>query len=248
MHLGLTHYEFLVSKNKYLSPNRNTTFFKKKRATNRIQFQYYLLIIKKCTYMRKIIVLSMITLDGVMQAPGGPEEDTSGGFKYGGWTAPYGDEIGLEVVEKELSLQVDYLLGRKTFEIWASFWPKHTDIWPGINEGSKYVMSKTIKSSNWKNTIFIQSLEEIKKLKKSEGNDIQVWGSGKLIQLLFENDLVDELRLKIYPLTLGTGKKLFEKGVIPAAFVLTESLATSTGVIIANYKRSGVVKTGTVGI
>lgn len=197
--------------------------------------------------MRKIIVLSMITLDGVLQAPGGPEEDTSGGFKYGGWSAPYGDEVGGEVVQKELKQAADYLLGRKTFEIWASYWPKHADIWPGINDGTKYVMSKTITTSNWKNTVFIESLEDIKKLKNSEGYDIQVWGSGKLIQLLFKNNLVDELRLKIYPLTLGTGKKLFDDGTIPAAFTLTESLATPTGVIIANYKRGGEVKTGTVG-
>jgi dihydrofolate reductase len=197
--------------------------------------------------MRKIIVLSMITLDGVLQAPGGPEEDTSGGFKYGGWSAPYGDEVGGKVVQKELKQPADYLLGRKTFEIWASFWPKHADIWPGINDGTKYVMSKTMKKSNWKNTVFIESLEDIKKLKNSDGSDIQVWGSSTLIQLLFKNDLVDELRLKIYPLTLGTGKKLFGDGTIPAAFILTESLATPTGVIIANYKRAGEVKTGTIG-
>jgi len=198
--------------------------------------------------MRKIIVLSMITLDGVMQAPGGPEEDTSGGFKYGGWVAPYGDEVGGKVVQKELKQPADYLLGRKTFDIWADYWPTHADFWPGINDGTKYVMSKTITTSNWKNTVFIESLEDIKKLKNSEGSDIQVWGSSKLIQLLLKNDLVDELRLKIYPLTLGTGKKLFDDGAIPAAFTLTESLVTTTGVIIANYKRAGEVKTGTVGV
>jgi dihydrofolate reductase len=202
--------------------------------------------------MRKIIVLSMITLDGVMQAPGGPEEDKSGGFKYGGWVAPYDDEVGGKVVQKELKQATDYLLGRKTFEIWADYWPEHADFWPGINDGTKYVLSKTIKMSNWKNTVFIESLEDIKKLKNSEGSDIQVWGSSKLIQLLLKNDLVDELRLKIYPLTLGTGKKLFDDATIPAAFTLTESLATPTGVIIANYKRpdsyrDGEVKTGTVG-
>ena len=197
--------------------------------------------------MRKIIVLSFITLDGVMQAPGGPEEDTSGGFKYGGWTEPYGDEIFGKVVQKELQQTADYLLGRKTFEIWASFWPKHADIWPGINEGTKYVMSRTKKKSDWKNTVFIDSLEDIKKLKNSEGSDIQVWGSSKLVQLLLKNDLVDELWLKIYPLTLGTGKKLFDDGTIPAAFTLIESLVTPSGVIITNYRRAGKVKTGTVG-
>lgn len=192
------------------------------------------------------MVLSMITLDGVMQAPGGPEEDTSGGFKYGGWTAPYGDEVGGQIVQQELGQAADYLLGRKTFEIWEKYWPHHADFWPRINNGTKYVLSKTIKNSGWKNTIFIESLEDIKNLKNSDGADIQVWGSSQLIQLLLKNDLVDELRLKIYPLTLGSGKKLFDHSVIPAAFTLMESLATPTGVIIANYKRAGEVKTGTV--
>jgi dihydrofolate reductase len=187
----------------------------------------------------------MITLDGVMQAPGGPEEDTSGGFKYGGWTASYSDEVFSKVLKKELE-PADYLLGRKTFEIWADFWPEHADYWPGINDGTKYVMSRTMKESDWKNTVFIDSLEDIEKVKNSEGSDIQVWGSGNLIQTLLENDLVDELRLKIYPVTLGTGKKLFAGGAIPAAFTLAENLATPTGVIIASYKRDGEVKTGTV--
>ncbi|HEV8079771.1 MAG TPA: dihydrofolate reductase family protein [Chitinophagaceae bacterium] len=195
--------------------------------------------------MRKIIVLSMITLDGVMQAPGGPGEDTSGGFKYGGWVAPYGDKAYGKVVEKELK-PADYLLGRKTFEIWEGYWPKHADYWPGINDGTKYVMTKTRKKSDWKNTVFLKSLSDIKKLKNSKGSDIQVWGSSELIQLLFKNDLVDELRLKIHPLTLGKGKNLFNNGPIPAAFKLTESIITPGGVIIANYKRSGKVKTGTV--
>lgn len=189
----------------------------------------------------------MVTLDGVMQAPGGPGEDASGGFKYGGWVAPYDDEVGGKVVQKELSQAADYLLGRNTFDIWASFWPQHSDIWPGINDGTKYVMSKTMKKSDWKNSVFLKSLADIKKLKNSKGSDIQVWGSSKLVQLLLKNDLVDELWLKIYPLTLGTGKKLFGDGTIPAAFTLTESLATPTGVIIANYKRVGKVKTGTIG-
>lgn len=189
----------------------------------------------------------MITLDGVMQAPGGPEEDTSGGFKYGGWTEPYGDEAYGKVMEKELK-PAEYLLGRKTFEIWENYWPEHADFWPGINDGTKYVMSKTRKKSDWKNTVFFNSVEDIQKLKNSNGSGIQVWGSSELIQLLLENDLVDELWLKIHPLTLGKGKRLFGNGPIPAAFTLTESLVTTTGVIIANYQRAGQVKTGTVGI
>jgi dihydrofolate reductase len=202
--------------------------------------------------MRKIIVLSMITLDGVMQAPGGPDEDTSGVFKYGGWVAPYGDEVGDKAVQKELKQPADYLLGRKTFEIWADYWPEHGDFWPGINEGTKYVFSKNMKKSDplvrgWKNSVVIKNLADIKKLKNSKGSDIQVWGSSKLIQLLLKNDLVDELRLKIHPLTLGKGKKLFDNGPIPAAFTLLESIVTSKGVIIVTYKRAGKVKTGTVG-
>lgn len=190
----------------------------------------------------------MITLDGVMQAPGGPEEDTSGVFTYGGWSAPYGDETGGNVVQKELTQTADYLLGRKTFDIWEDFWPEHADFWPGINDGTKYVMSRAKKESGWKNTVFIDSLEAVKKLKNSEGPDIQVWGSSKVVHLLLKNDLVDELRLKIHPVILGVGKKLFEDGAAPTAFTLTESVVTETGVIIAAYKRAGEVKTGTVGV
>lgn len=202
----------------------------------------------------------MITLDGVMQAPGGPEEDTSGGFKYGGWTASYGDEVYDKVVQKELQ-PADYLLGRKTFEIWAGYWPAHGDFWPGINEGTKYVFSKSMKKldplvSRWKNSVVIKNLADIKKLKSGTGSyrdstskasDIQVWGSSELVQLLLKNDLVDELRLKIHPLTLGKGKKLFGNGTIPAAFTLIESIVTPGGVIIAHYQRAGKVKTGTIG-
>src|SRR5258708_28179192 len=191
--------------------------------------------------MRKIIVLSMISLDGVMQAPGGTKEDASEGFKYGGWTASYGDEMFGKVVQKELKQPADYLLGRKTFEIWAPYWPEHADFWPGINDGMKYVMSKTMKKSDWKNSVFLKSLADIKKLKNSKGSDIQVCGSSKLIQLLLKNDLVDELWLKIYPLTLGIGKKLFDNGTIPATFTLIESLVAPSGVIFANYKRAGKV-------
>ncbi len=188
----------------------------------------------------------MITLDGVMQAPGGPEEDTSGGFKYGGWVAPFDDDVSDRVMEK-LMKPSDLLLGRKTFEIWEGYWPQHEKVWPGINDVTKYVLSGTMKKSDWKNSVFFNSLADIVKLKNSTGSDIQVWGSGELIQLLLKNDLVDELWLMIHPLTLGNGKKLFEGGPIPAAFTLIESTVSPSGVIIANYKRAGEVKTGTIG-
>jgi len=196
--------------------------------------------------MRKIIVLSFITLDGVMQSPGGPEEDTSEGFKYGGWTVPYFDDVAGKVMEKQMK-PADLLLGRKTFKIFASYWPEHADIWAGINDVTKYVLSNTMNTSDWRNSVFLKDVEGIKKLKSSKGSDIQVHGSGQLIQLLLKNDLVDELWLKTFPVTLGGGKKLFGDGTNPAAFTLTESLATPTGVIIANYKRAGKVETGTVG-
>ena len=185
----------------------------------------------------------MITLDGVMQAPGGPQEDASGGFRYGGWTAPYGDELFSKIMKEELK-PADYLLGRKTFEIFESYWPRHADFWPGINEGTKYVLSQTREKSDWKNTIFLQSPADIEQLRNAPGADIQVWGSSELIQLLLKHDLADELRLKIYPLVLGEGKKLFGNGAIPAAFTLTESHITSKGVIIAYYKRAGEVMSG----
>ena len=193
----------------------------------------------------------MITLDGVMQAPGGPEEDPSSGFNYGGWTAPFTDDNGSEFFQKNMQ-PAEYLLGRKTFEIFAGYWPGHAAIWPGINDGTKYVLSNTLEKSDWKNTVFLKSADDIKKLKSrklsgSDDSDLHVWGSGKLIQLLLKNDLVDELRLVIYPLTLGQGQKLFADGTIPAAFTLTEGSFTPSGVIMANYKRAGEVKTGTVG-
>jgi dihydrofolate reductase len=196
--------------------------------------------------MRKIIVITMITLDGVMQAPGGPEEDPSDGFEYGGWTAPYVDANDSEFFQKNMQ-PAAYLLGRKTFDIFAGYWPKHADAWPGINDGTKYVLSNTKDKSDWQHTEFLHDVEDIRKLKKSDGPDLHVWGSSQLIQLLLQHDLVDELRLVTYPLTLGQGKRLFGTGTIPAAFKLTEGEITPSGVIMANYARAGEVKTGTVG-
>lgn len=195
--------------------------------------------------MRKIIVLSFISLDGIMQAPGGPEEDTSGGFKYGGWTFPYFDEAAGRVMERQMQ-PTDYLFGRKTFDIFESYWqkPEHVSDWPGVNTGMKYVMSTTRDSSDWQNTTFIRTVDEIKELKNSDGPDLQVHGSGEMIQTLLTNDLVDELWLKTFPVTLGSGKKLFASGTIPAAFELAEHTVTPTGVIFATYIRDGEVKTG----
>lgn len=193
--------------------------------------------------MRKIIVGSFITLDGVMQAAGGPEE----GFEYGGWSAPYYDEALDMIAEKQKQPAKDLLLGRKTFEVFASFFPDREDIWPGVNDVTKYVMSNTLEKSGWKNSVFLKSVDDIKNLKNSEGSDIQVHGSGNLVQTLLKHDLVDELWLLIHPLTLGTGNKLFADGTIPGAFTLVESTATPGGVIAAHYKRAGEVTTGIMG-
>jgi dihydrofolate reductase len=199
--------------------------------------------------MRKIIIQEFITLDGVMQAPGGPDEDTTSGFKFGGWTAPYfndADQEGGAMMQKWMQ-PADLLLGRKTFEIFAAYWPKHTDIWPGIMDVTKYCVSSTLEKSDWKNSAFLKNVDDIKKLKDSDGGSINVIGSGNLVQTLLKNDLVDEMRLMTFPITLGTGKRLFEEGTIPAAFTVAESLITKNGVIFACYKRAGEVETGTVG-
>ncbi len=194
--------------------------------------------------MRKIIVLEFISLDGVMQAPGGPEEDTSGNFKFGGWTFPYSDKVSGEEMDKQMKKKYDLLLGRKTYDIFASYWPQHVEEWPQVNKITKYVVSKTIKSPSWENTTILRDVSDLKKLRNSNGPDLQVYGSGILVQTLMEHDLVDEFWLKIYPVTLGTGKRLFEKGTIPASFKLTYSKTTPSGVIFASYKRAGKVKTG----
>jgi dihydrofolate reductase len=196
--------------------------------------------------MRKLIVLEFITLDGVIQAPGGPEEDTSGGFKYGGWIVPYSDEFSGKVMGEQMKQPFNLLLGRKTFEIFASYWPQHEAAWPGINDAKKYVVSNTLTQHEWQNSVFIKGdvVEEIKKLKAQDGPDLKVYGSGNLIQTLLKHDLVDELWLKIFPITLGAGKRLFAEGTVPAAFKLTGSSVSPSGVIIANYERAGEVKTG----
>jgi dihydrofolate reductase len=204
--------------------------------------------------MRKIIVQEFITLDGVMQAPGGPEEDESGKFKYGGWTAPYfteADEAAGEFMQKWME-STDILLGQKTFAMFAEYWPKHADMWPGILDVTKYVVSDSmsqedVDNSGWSNSKLLTGLDDIKKLKESDGGDVKVHGSSILAQTLFEHDLVDELCLMTFPIILGKGKRLFAESSQPAAFEMTDSLVTKNGVTFAYYKRAGEVKTGTVG-
>ena len=197
--------------------------------------------------MRKLIVLSFITLDGVMQAPGGPEEDPSGSFKYGGWMVPYSDDFSGKIMRKQMSRPFNLLLGRKTYDIWAAYWPQHESNWPGVNSTTKYVASKNKSLKlKWNNSLLLTGnvAKEVQKLKKQNGSELQVYGSGNLIQTLLKHDLVDEFWLKIFPLTLGAGKRLFTEGPIPAAFTLTGSKVSPKGVIFANYKRAGEVKTG----
>ena len=196
--------------------------------------------------MRKLVVLSFITLDGVMQAPGGPEEDPTGGFRHGGWTVPYFDDFLGKTMGEQMSGPFDLLLGRKTFKIFASYWPHHEDEWPGINKATKYVVSNTLTRHEWRNSVFLKGnvVDEIKKLKQQDGPDLQVHGSGNLIQTLLKHELVDEFWLKIFPITLGPGKRLFAEGTMPGAFSLHEAKTSPRGVIVAAYQRAGEVKTG----
>jgi dihydrofolate reductase len=198
--------------------------------------------------MRKVIVLEHISLDGVIQAPGGPDEDTSGGFAYGGWTAPYSDAVLGAALRRQMNLPLDLLLGRKTFDIWAPFWPQHADEWPGVNTATKYVASHTMTSHAWQPSVFLNGdiAEKVSKIKQQPGPDLNVWGSGDLLQTLMKHDLVDAFWLMIYPLTLGGGKRLFAAGTIPAAFKVTESIVTPDGVIVVNYERAGAITTGSV--
>ena len=198
--------------------------------------------------MRKIIVLEHISLDGVIQAPGGPEEDTSDGFAYGGWAAPHHDhdEAIETALNKMLNMPLDLLLGRKTFDIWAAFWPQHGDIWPGVITATKYVASNTMTSSEWQPSVFLNGdiAEKVAKLKQEQRPDLHVWGSGDLLQTLMKHDLVDVFWLMIYPLTLGAGKRLFADGTIPARFKVTESIVGSNGVIVVSYERAGAITIG----
>jgi dihydrofolate reductase len=195
--------------------------------------------------MRKIIVLEHISMDGVIQAPGGPDEDTGGSFAYGGWIAPYSDKILGTALRRQMNMPFDLLLGRKTFDIWAPYWPHHADIWPGVNMATKYVASNTMTSSEWQPSVFLSGdiAEKVAIIKQQPGPDLNVWGSGNLLQTLIQHDLVDTFWLMIYPITLGGGKRLFADGTIPAAFNVTESTVTPKGVIVVNYERAGAITT-----
>lgn len=198
--------------------------------------------------MRKIIVLEHISIDGVIQAPGGPEEDASDGFTHGGWIAPYSDPILGTALRRQMNLPFDLLLGRKTFDIWSTYWPFHGDAWPGVNVATKYVASNTITTAEWQPSVFINGdiAEKVTKIKQQPGPDLNVWGSGNLLQTLIRYDLVDAFWLMVYPITLGKGKRLFAGGTIPAAFKVVESIVAPSGVIILNYERAGAFTTGNV--
>jgi len=200
--------------------------------------------------MRKIIVLSFISLDGVMQAPGGPDEDPSGGFRYGGWMFPYSDEVlGREMMD-QMNRPFEALLGRKTYEIFASYWPhvspENEPLAGILNRSKKYVVSRTLQNPSWENTPVINGdvVAELQRIRNTDGPDLQVSGSSNLIQTLLKYDLVDEFWLKIFPVTLGTGKRLFGEGTLPAAFRLHKCEVSPKGVIIASYVRDGEVRTG----
>jgi len=196
--------------------------------------------------MRKINVLEFVSLDGVIQDPREPEGDTSGSLAPPAWIASHSDAVSSATVKKQMSMPFDLLLGRRTFELWARFWPQHNDIWPAVNTATKYVSSNTITSHEWQPSVFLNGdiAEKIAKLKQTEGPDLRVCGSANLVQTLMKHDLVDAFWLMIIPVTLGGGKRLFADGTIPTVFKVTESTVTSKGVIIVNYERAGAVPTG----
>jgi dihydrofolate reductase len=195
--------------------------------------------------MRKLVVLEHISLDSVIQAPGGPDEDTSGGFAFGGWIAPYSDAVLGAALRRQMNKPFDLLLGRKTYDIWAPYWPHHADVWPGVNAATKYVASFTMTTGEWQPSVFLNGdvAEQVAQIKQQPGPDLHVWGSGHLIQTLLKADLVDAFWLMIYPITLGAGKRLFANGTLPVAFRVTESTVTPKGVIVVNYEHAGVINT-----
>jgi dihydrofolate reductase len=202
--------------------------------------------------MGKLVVGTFVTLDGVMQAPGGPDEDREGGFEHGGWLAPHFDETGGQVMDELMSRADALLLGRKTYEIFAGYWPNVGDensMAKKLNSVPKYVASRTLQSVDWNNSNLLGSdaAEEVARLKEEIDGEIHVTGSGNLIQTLLKNDLVDEFQLLVFPVVLGTGKRLFADGTIPRGLRLTDSKASPSGVVIQRYERVGEPEYGTVG-
>jgi dihydrofolate reductase len=192
--------------------------------------------------MRKIIAAEFITIDGVIQN----EEADGDGFKYGGWFFPFADEVTGAVVQERLAKPMDLLLGRKTFAAWEAYWPTHSNFWPNCMTATKYVASNTRDSSDWQPNVFLSGniAEKVRELKGQDGPDIYVMGSANLLQTLFKNDLVDEMELMIIPITLGTGKRLFNGGTVPASFKVKNSQIAPKGIICVTYERDGEVKTG----
>ena len=198
--------------------------------------------------MRKLVVSTFITLDGVMQAPGGPEVDPTGGFTYGGWIVNYWDDMMGQVMGESMAKPSELLLGRKTYEIFAAHWPyiKDDPVADKLNSVKKYVVSRTLDEASWNNSTLITGnvVQAIRNLKEQKGPEIQVHGSGNLIQTLLKHDLIDEFRLWIFPVTIGKGKRLFGDGTQPASLKLIDSKTSTTGVIIATYEPAGELKTG----
>ncbi|TJV40287.1 MAG: dihydrofolate reductase [Mesorhizobium sp.] len=197
--------------------------------------------------MRKIIAATFVSLDGVMQAPGGPEEDPVGGFKFGGWTFHYFDEVGGAAMDELFSKPFALLLGRRTYDIFAAYWPYQKDpIADAFNPASKYVATHRPDTLTWQNTQWLGEdiVAALRRLSQEDGPDLLIQGSGDLIQTLLANGLIDEIRLMIFPLLLGKGKRLFGDDAMPAAFKLAKSQTTSTGVIIATYERAGEIEVG----
>ena len=195
--------------------------------------------------MRRLIAIEFVTLDGVVQGPGAADEDPSGGFAHGGWITPYADAAQSAVIREQMNLPFDLLLGRTTFEIWAAHWPNHPDAWPGVQTATKYVASNAVTAHAWGPSVFLSGdvAAHVARLKQEPGPDLHVYGSAKLLQTLFAHDIVDALWLRIHPITLGAGKRLFAGGAIPAAFRLAAHQVTSTGVVLATYVRAGAIPT-----
>ena len=197
--------------------------------------------------MRKIVAVTMMSLDGVIQSPGGPEEDIEENFEFGGWTVPFSDEFGFEIMKEQLNEPFDLLLGRKTYEIFAPYWPsQQNEIAEAFNRARKYVVSNKNIDLSWDESILVNKdvVAKLKSLKEQDGPMLQVYGGGELMQTLLKNDLVDELWLKLFPQTIGTGKRLFAEGTIPVAFELIKSQTSPNGVIFASYVRAGNIRTG----